>query len=193
MARTWLLVAAAMLTLAACGGSAANSGPGSSTSSPPPTASAPQSATSSGSSAGGVPVKACALLGDAQVVRLLGGASAGIPAGTEQDYEPTYKTCRWSSNPDPAHPNVANVDVAFFLKKAPTDPGLSRDANYGPPEAVSGVGDNASFAKSGSNVELIANKGLWSTALASSAALTDPTLKTYMVEKVQKIFILLGV
>jgi hypothetical protein len=193
MIRTLSLAAAGVVILAACGGSTAGSGAGPTTSSPAPAAAAQPPGTTSGSSAGEVPVKACALLGDAQVVRLLGGATAGIPAGTEQDYSGTYKICRWSSNPDAAHPNVASVDVAFFKKSKATDNGLSRDANYGPPEAVSGVGDDATFAKSGYNVELIANKGLWSIELAASAALTDPSLKTYMVEKVQKIFTLLGV
>lgn len=189
MIRTFSLAAAGVVIVAACGGSSAGTGSGSST---PSTPSTQQSVpTPSSSSAGGL-ARACALLTEAQVVQLLGGASAGIPAGIEQDYAPTYKSCSWLSNPDATHPNAASLDVAYIKKGGSSEPGFSLDGNYGPPEAVSGIGDSAKFAKSGRNLQLIANKGLFSVSIASSAALTDPSLKTVMVDKAQRTFTVLG-
>jgi hypothetical protein len=91
-------------------------------------------------------------------------------AGSEHDYESTYKTCTWNTDQSTGG-NPNSVRLAVVVKKTSGDKGFSPSAQVGAPTPVSGVGDNATFAAQGGGTgqtgetQLIANKGMVSVSL----------------------------
>jgi hypothetical protein len=181
VARTTATAALTALMVVACGSSSApgaNSGgnvPGSSS----------QSA-SAGTQSTPIPA-ACSLLTTAQVTALLGGAPAS-PAGTEDDFSATYKSCDWLNSPSNGG-NTTAVDIRVYVRASQGVSGFSGTiSDDGPSASVSGVGDSAVFAATdGTGANLIVNKGLTAVSISCQGPAGSASLKSTMVADAEQV------
>jgi hypothetical protein len=172
-----------LLGLAACGSSSTSTG-GSSRNSGGNQSPATQQ--SSGSSTPVIANTACSLLTAAQVTDLMGEAPAD--AGSELDHADNYKTCNWNTATSSNH-----IGLGVLRNASSSDHGFAYGGDFGPPETVTGLGDNATYATRGqSDVQLIVNRALWSISIDSSAAASSPALKAKMVEVARQLLSSLG-
>jgi hypothetical protein len=136
----------ATLWLSACGASA-HTGAGSvttvtnATNATTTTTATAAATTTTMTTGGSIAAAACTLVSAAQVQALLARPPAG--SGTEQDYDPTYKTCSWLTTPPPGG-NTNSMRLAVVLTSATTK-GFGAPSGVGGPTPVAGVGDSANF------------------------------------------------
>jgi hypothetical protein len=176
--RSWSFTAVIVfvaLTAVGCGGGSSKSK--ASAASPSTTAApAATSATTAVVAATGktITTPVCGLATPSQVQTLLGGPAHG--AGTERVFEPTYKTCNWTT--DASAGNVNALTVGVVIKTKPTDKGFAGPTDISP-TPVSGVGDSANYYSkldsSGSGrITLVANKGPTSLSISLTYASSTP-------------------
>jgi hypothetical protein len=151
-------------------------------------------------SSGGKPqiaTPACSLLTPSQIQALLGAPPA--QAGTEQDYDVNYKTCTWTTGSTAGNANTLRVGVV--QRANVSEKGFGPPTSAGPPTAVSGVGDDATFASSGGAARqtgesiMVANKLLVSVSLdvTYGGSTSHPnSTQAAIADDVRQIFVQLG-
>jgi hypothetical protein len=132
-----------------------------------------------------------------QIQALLGAPAA--QAGTEHDFDVNYVTCTWTTGS--AAGNASTVRLGVVERGSASEKGFGPPTSAGPPSAVSGVGDDATFASSGGGASqpgesiLVANKHLASVSLDVTYGGTTAhpnSTQAAMADDVRQVFVQLG-
>jgi hypothetical protein len=139
------------------------------------TTSAPVTTIATTSTAAPVELAAiCPLVAPELVAGVLGAPSTD--AGTETVFEPTYKSCRWLT--DPGSGNSNSLEIAVLVRKSPSSAGFSPLPDIGSPVPVDGVGDAATYSNNGQTgfeiAQLVADDALIALSITLNYGGTTP-------------------